>query len=255
MKTRYFYTLLLFIPCISFSQEKIFDQRTGVPIIYSDQGRIFPDSWYSERINAKGESLSKEQYERSKKIVQKALAKYPVQVIKNNLKAIYVLNEIEFYGQTYGGTNTGNKLYLSNKGKAKGYTDFYLEQLFHAEFSSVLLRNYKSQFNETKWKALNAPGFKYGKGGVKALKNKTDSEKLHTKYLELGVLNQYSISSLENDFNAFAKNLFLPKQGFKKILERYTPIRRKRELTIAFYAAIDSTFSETFFDKFLQQKK
>ncbi len=129
---------ILFISVLSFAQKTKVDKRTGVSISFSADGDIFPSSWTNAIINAKGKSLSESEFARSEKIVLQALSKYPVDVIKNNLKTIYILNSLEFYRQPYGGTSSNNIVYMSNKGMSKGYPDFYLEQLFHAEFSSVL---------------------------------------------------------------------------------------------------------------------
>lgn len=227
------------------SQEKIIDERTGTEIIFSSAGKIFPESWYSEKIHARGVSLDPDEYSRSGKIVKQALLKYPINVIKKNLKKIYVLKDIDFYGQSFGGTNSTDIIYLTNV----GYTDQFLEQLFHAEFSSILLRNYSSYFDETKWKSNNTNKFKYGKDGVDALKNNLCSEKFDGKFNEKGFINQYATSSMENDFNSFAKNIFLPKPEFKELIKKYDLIKSKRTLFIEFYGKIDKTFSDDYFNK------
>lgn len=250
-----FSLLFLLIASQNFAQTRVTDQRTGIPIIFSADGKIFPDSWYSARIDAKGESLDKSEYERSREVVQRALLKYPVSVVQENLKAVYVLHRIEFFGSSFGGTNSSDVVYLSNRGKSKGYNDFYLEQLFHAEFSSILLRNKPNLFSESLWKNCNAQGFKYGKGGVAALKKGSDSEHFDEKLNRMGVINQYSVSSLENDFNAFAKNLFLPEEGFAQLLETYPLLRKKRNLLIEFYLQIHAAFTKEFFDKILDPRK
>ncbi|MBU0488132.1 MAG: hypothetical protein KKA07_07415 [Bacteroidetes bacterium] len=239
------------ISFMSFSQEKIVDERTGIEIIFSAEGNIFPDSWLSTTIDAKGISLDPEEYSRSKTVILQALLKYPIAVIKKNLKRIYILKEIEFYGKTFGGTNSTDIVYLSQNGTKNGYSNFYFEQLFHAEFSSILLRNYPQYFDKTNWLKNNSSEFSYGDGGVNALKKNLSSERFDAKINEMGLINQYATSSMENDFNSFAKNLFLPKFGFSELIDKYALLKNKRALIIAFYGKIDSSFSEDFFDKIL----
>ncbi len=247
--------LFLFMVKINFAQTKVIDQRTGILIIFSAEEKIFPESWYSARINAKAASLSKNEYQRSERVLKQALEKYPVSLLIENLKKIYVLKSMEFYGSSFGGTNSNDIVYLSNNGQKKGYTDFYLEQLFHAEFSSILLRNYSYFFDKQQWINSNPDDFSYGKGGVNALKKNADSEEFDEKLNQSGFINQYSVSSLENDFNAYAKNLFLPKVGFNKLVENYEAIRKKRKLVIRFYDHLDGFFSVHFFDNILYPDK
>ncbi len=246
--------LILSLSKATFTQDTIRDERTGVIICFSSAGKIFPTSWYSSKINAKGVSLSRSEYSRSKNIIFSALSKYPPSVIENNLKTVYVLKNIEFFGQSFGGTNSRKIVFLSNKGKEKGYKDFYLEQLFHAEFSSILLRNYGQYFNENQWKKNNSE-IEYGKGGVNALKKDLDSERFDRTSNEKGFLNQYAMSDIENDFNSFAKNLFLPKEGFRELIKENKKINNKRKLIIAFYNKVDRTFTEEYFNQILNTTK
>ena len=243
--------VVLFYSFVSVGQESIIDERTGVKIIFKAEGKIFPDSWYSHKINAKGISLNPSEYKRSEKLIKAVLKKYPVNLIRNNLKNVYVLTDVIFYGQSFGGTNSTSNVYLSNEGIKKGYTDFYLEQLFHAEFSSILLRNYNQNFTESEWIKDNPSDFNYGKGGVNALKENKDSEKFDPELNKLGFINEYSTSSIENDFNAYAKNLFLPKRGFYKLVETCSAIKLKRKLIIEFYIKLDDSFTEEYFNNIL----
>ncbi len=243
--------LFLLTPLLSFCQDTLVDSRTGVKIIFISEGKIFPESWYSTKINASAVSLDKSEYARSERMIRAALEKYPTHLINTNLKEIYILKSVTFYGQSFGGTNATSKVYLSNKGLKAGYTDHYLEQLFHAEFSSILLRNNKTLFSESAWTSNNIDDFKYGKDGVSALKEKKASEKFETSLNEIGFINQYATSSLENDFNSFAKNLFMPNPGFDNVLKNYYRLRNKRKLIIQFYQKLDQQFNEVFFNQIL----
>lgn len=243
--------VVLFYSLVSFGQEIIKDERTGVKIIFTAEGKIFPYSWYSKEINAKGISLDSSEYERSEKIIKAVLKKYPVNLITVNLKNVYVLTSVIFYEQSFGGTNSTSNVYLSNKGIDKGYTDLYIEQLFHAELSSVLLREYKQSFNEFEWVKINPTNFNYGNGGVDALKKHKDSESFNKELNNLGFINEYSTSSIENDFNAFAKNLFSPRNGFVNLVETYDKIKKKRMLIIDFYNKLDASLTEEYFNKIL----
>ncbi len=235
----------------AFAHDTIVDDRTGIKIIFSADGKIFPDNWYEENINAQGISLDTTEYNRSEKIVKAALQKYPVELLKKNIKKIYILKNVTFYGQSFGGTNSTSNVYLSNNGINEGYTDFYLEQLFHKEFSSILLRNYKKNFKEEEWVKYNSDDFTYGNGGVQALKDNKDSENLDTELNKAGFINQYATSSIENDFNAFAGNLFLPKNEFIQAITDHNNLKKKRKIIMEFYSKLDNSFTEKYFDEIL----
>ncbi|MFT5778390.1 MAG: hypothetical protein ACI837_001346 [Crocinitomicaceae bacterium] len=244
-------SIALIYSVVSMAQDTIVDKSTGVKIIFTAEGKIFPDSWYSAKVKAKGISLDTSEYTRSEKMITAVLKKYPINLIKSNLKVIYILKKITFYDQSFGGTNSKSNVYLSNEGIKEGYSDFYLEQLFHAEFSSILLRNNEKYFDELEWSKNNVAKFKYGDGGVTALKENKNSEEFDTKWNVIGFINEYATSSLENDFNSFAKNLFLPKIGFDSLLENYSELSSKRKLMIQFYSKLDEFFTEDFFNQIM----
>ena len=239
----------------SFAQDTIIDERTGVKLIFSADGEIFPDTWYSEEINAKAISLDSNEYKRSEKIIKSALVKYPIELIQNNIKNIFILKDIEFYGQSFGGTNSTLNLYISNDGIKNGYTNLFIEQTLHHEFSSILLRNFNDIFQKTEWINCNPSDFTYGGGGLQALKENKDSEDLDTRFNKLGFINEYATSSLENDFNEFAQNLFSPHTGFNQVVERYALIRKKRQLIIEFYTKLNDSLTEEYFNKSIFHKK
>lgn len=245
--------MLLLSTCSCFSQS-ITDPRTGVRIIFIEEPNMFPESWYGGETNGKGVSLDTSEYTRSEKSMLKALEKYPVSVITKNLEKIYVLKSIEFFGQTYGGTNSNGVVYVGNKGADMGYTDDYLEQTFHHEFSSVLLRKYPAFFNEPGWKAANSADFSYGQGGIDALISGKSNLSIDSTLNEQGVLCQYGQASVEEDFNTFAEHLFLPTDNFWGLCTKYSRLNRKAQLMIRFYKKLSPLFSQAYFEQFVLEE-
>jgi hypothetical protein len=221
----------------------------GVLVSFAYSPSVFPSSWQSAPINAKGEKLSASEIRRRKYVMVKALRKYPLTALRNDLKAVYFLKSMTFYDVGYGGTNSSDALYLTNSGESQGYTDLYLEQTFHHEYSSILYRNHPSLMDETGWKKANIEGFDYNdpENGVGAIRNNESSQDLDTVLCKKGFLTQYSLSGMENDINTFAQNLFSPSEGFWKIVDQYPRIRRKTKLLIDFYNRIDTQFTEEYF--------
>ena len=158
---------------------------------------------------------------------------------------------MKFYEVGYGGTNSTDALYLTNSGTAAGYSDLYLEQTFHHEYSSILYRNYPSFIDEEAWKEINIAGFDYNdpENGVGAIRNNESSQDLDTALCKKGFLTQYSLSGIENDINTFAQNIFSPSAGFWKIVDQYPRIKQKVKLLIDFYNKIDPLFTVDYFKK------
>ena len=170
-------------------------------------------------------------------------------MLRLNLRFIYWLKKMSFYNVGYGGTNSTYAVFLTNDGALMGYTDNYLEQTFHHEFSSILYRNYPAFLDTLQWKSLNEKNFIYNdpEDGVGAIRNNASSQDLDTTLCVRGLLTQYAMSSIENDLNTFAQNLFAPSAGFWNIVDRYPRIQQKTRLIILFYSKINPIFTETYF--------
>ncbi len=238
---------MVFIQLYTWAESKQVLPNSEIEVIFVVEENMFPASWYEGKVKAYATSLDKDQWKRSLKIVQKAVNKYPTEFIKRHLKKIYVLHTLKFFGQKFGGTNAPTKdaIYLSNKGTQLGYSNHYIEQVFHAELSSILFNTYPHYFQKDEW--IKFSKIKHGTSGVTALENKQTSEKFEHRYHNTGFLNQYAISSIENDFNSFAKNLFVAKRNFWTSIKSYKLLEQKKMLTIQFYQKLDKQFNEHFF--------
>jgi hypothetical protein len=221
----------------------------GIRISFSYSPEIFPESWQASPISAWGEKLAPTEVQRSNDIITRALSKYPLATLQKDLKIVYFLKSMKFYNVGYGGTNSTDALYLTNSGTTAGYTNLYLEQTFHHEYSSILYRNHSSFIDEEGWKKANIPGFDYNdpENGVGAIRNNESSQDLDTALCKKGFLTQYSLSGMENDINTFAQNIFSPSENFWKIVEGYPRIKKKVKILIDFYNKIDPMFTDDYF--------
>lgn len=222
-------------------------------ISYNSTPDIFPSHWLQSPISAKVKKLDSDEYTRSAQAVAKAMRKYPDAVIKRNLKNVYVLRTLNFYNVGFGATYYGKNLYIANSGVSNGYTNRFLEQSFHHEFSSILFFAYADDFNKAAWTACNPEGFEYrdeATGGVQSLKDDMDGTYFASVYNAQGFLDQYSQSSMENDVNQLAQQLFCPDPGFWAVVGRYPKLQCKVQKLIAFYNKIDGTFNLEYFKAF-----
>ncbi|HAJ96062.1 MAG TPA: hypothetical protein DCP02_07505 [Actinobacteria bacterium] len=217
-------------------------------IFFTADEDTFPNEWYDSEIGAKAESLSEGEVERSKRIIISALDKYPTQFLKDNLKRVYVLKSMIFFEVNYGGTCSpeSKSVYLVNNGAKMGNTDIFIEQAFHHEFSSVLFFNYKNIFSKSEWQQINPAEFVYFDevtGGSGAIKEGKASQVFDPDAHRMGFLYEYAQSTLENDYNSFAENIFMGDESFFDIVEDYEKLKMKLDLIVEFYNALDSTFT------------
>ena len=224
----------------------------SIKISTSDDKKIFPKEWLLSSVDAKAQSLGKVEFQRCRKIVLSGLDKYPTELLQKNLKAVYLLRHLEYFGIEAGGTNSLNKVYLISRGRAKGFTDFWVEKTFHAEFSSILFRNYATFFDEEKWREINGLNVYYGRGGVEAIGEKKMGKSFDFSLNEIGLLHEYGKSSLENDFNAFAELLFMGDKNFWQLINKYSKLNKKLEIVIDFYQHIHPSFNIEFFRGLIQ---
>ncbi len=232
-----------------YSQEKNTISEFGVKIEFQFDNNTFPNSWLNDEINGTAKSLDSSEIERSKKIILKALNKYPKDFLLENLKKVIILKKMEFYGQPYGGTNSTSTIYLCNDGDKNGYTDFWMEQKFHHEFSSIIFRNYSYTFDKKKWTSYNHSKIEYGISGVDVIKNGKASTSFDMELNKKGFLYLYATSSIEEDFNSFAENLFLSSQGFWEAVNSNKRIKKKTNQIIDFYSKIRNSFNKEYFKR------
>ena len=243
--------LLLCLTWFRIDAAEIVIQESPVRIVTSSDRDIFPKSWFSAQINAQAEVLQESEIERSKKILNKAMKKYPKRVLASNLEAVYVLHRLKFNGINAGGTNSRRNIYIANP----GYSDGWIERAFHEEFSSILLRNFPQYLNRNAWKKANPESFKYGESGVHAIRQKKARKSFDTSLHVEGFLCEYAKSTLENDFNSMTGQLFFGDDRFWSIVSKHRRIKEKSDLVITFYHKIDPAFSKFFFLSLAKRKQ
>lgn len=218
-----------------------------VRVVTSADSSIFPESWRNEPVLASGEVLPESHAGRVRAVLSHALAKYPAQVLQRELKAVFVFAELRYSGVITSGTNSLNSVYLKTGDVKQGFTDTHIEGVFHAEFSSILLRNHAAFLDKEAWQAANPAGFQYLGNGVDAVKQKKAATTLRDDLHEQGFLVEYAQSTLENDLNGFAKMLFNGEPELWRVAAKFPKVRRKLDLSLAFYQKIDASFTEVCF--------
>lgn len=216
-------------------------------VINQADKKILPCQWRKKSYQAHLTELDSTEFIRTFLATQNALNKYPVPVIQENLQVIYLLKDIRFHGVEYGATYHKKKIYIANKGLKNGYTDEFIEGRFHHEFSSILLKRHSSTLDKSEWLKTNPEDFEYGEGGRAALYTANAILAMDSSLFTHGFLNQYSLASIEEDFNCYAEFLFLSEKDFWFAYDNNAAIREKTRLIINFYHSIDPEFTLEYF--------
>lgn len=213
----------------------------------------FPMYWYInsnrgiEDLDDMVRHINPEDSQRVVNAIQSGLKKYPSNFLKSNLKTVFVLGNLNFYGVKFGSTYSNSKVYLTGGPVLLGYTDEYIEGKLHHEFSSILFNKYRSIFPESEWLDANPADFVYGTGGSDAIKNNQSSEELDESQAKEGFLNSYGQASIEEDFNEFAQFILLGDKEVWDYANNNPKLKTKLSLFIKFYQAIDPHFTEEYF--------
>lgn len=242
-----FLPLLLLTSAISIEIPEHPAVLDGIDIVFDTEPHMFPAGWYCKRISAEASSLPSQYRTEAMDILNRAIAKYPEDVLFVYLRKVYVMESMSFFGVPYGGTNTKDVVYITYDNSNPERTAEYVEGVFHHEFSSVLFRKFNRHFDRRPWESINPAEFSYGKGGVEAIKRGEASLDYDYDLLKVGFLNKYSQSAFEEDINVFAQNLFCGGEQFWYIVDTFGKIREKALLTVGFYNQIDPRFTEEYF--------
>ena len=231
------FTALLLAFCCTplISQEIILDRASA---------DIFPEEWRGGRVNASAEPLPEDQVDRLRKILERALGKYPPALLKTTLKKIHGVGRLRYHGISAGGTRSSSAVYVACK---SSYADDTVERIVHGEISSIFFIKHRQRFNAEAWKQINPADFQYLGSGVAAAKAGKVSTQMDVSLHARGFLHEYSQASVEEDFNSHATRLLMGDEAYWRALEAYPKLKAKAALAMQFYAELDPGFSEARF--------
>ncbi len=242
-----FAAVLLLAATLDAAETVVTLREIPVPVVTGSGDEIFPEAWRGGKVAASGEMLPDHRREESLRVMDSALAKYPAEVLQEHLRMVYLLGELRYHGVITSGTNSKTCVYVKIGSPEKGFTPRHNEAVFHAEFSSILLRNRPEFLDQTAWKAANPPGFTYLGNGVDAVRQGKARTTLDDSLNACGFLSEYGQSTLENDFNSFAARLCTGDAALWKIAIQHSAIQRKLSLVLRYYQQIHPKLEEKHF--------
>jgi len=223
------------------------EPTTGIKIVFERDGDVGIDTWGEEDYTIPVvKTITPYEIDRMRRIVRKAISKYPPGFLKSRLDQIYVCGALSVDGFEYGATYDKRILYLVDGGTGEGFDDNFLEQSFHHEFSSVLMYETDSHFPQAAWTACNPPSFSYkGYDEVWAdKKSEVDWEEQRPQWLRMGMIKRYSLTSVEEDLNTIAESIFAGGPKFWRQADANPRLLKKARVAVGFYHRLDPWFTE-----------
>jgi hypothetical protein len=205
-----------------------------VHVIY-DFESYFPREWREAAYSAQGSQIDVDESMRLIRLIPGFLSMYPAQLIRRNLRDIYLLKAMSFYGLRYGGTNSLDGIYIASRGNEPKCRDERLAGVMHAEFSSILLRNYR--FPSEAWSRINDSNWRYA-GTIKDLIGRSDLYSHTETLLRQGFISIYGQASVEEDVNMYIECVIEQRSFVTVAAANHKRVRQKLEILTHFFEGI-----------------
>lgn len=225
------------------AQDTTSSKETPV-ILDQASAEIFPESWRTPKVNAKAELLEETERDRCREVINRALAKYPADLLQTTLKQVYGLGRLEYSGVVTGGTRSRSAVYVVCR---PTYASPDVERIVHAEYSSILFQSFAKQFDAEAWQRINPSDFKYLGSGVQAVKSGVSPHRSDPAMREQGFIQEYAKASIEEDFNSHVAPLFMGDPKYWEAIEQYPKLKAKADIVMAFYSKIHASFTPGYF--------
>ena len=221
-------------------------KQYNINFVYKVNNTFIDSPLLSQNLNNKAEQISDFELSRYSVLLPVFFSKYPKVVINDEIKIIKLAHSLILFGVSYGGTSIDSTLYLTSSGYNNGYTDTYIEELFHHELSSILMRNHR--FPQEAWSSLSPTNFKYSQNVNDILRaiSEDTSTTGNDILFKNGFLTKYSMSTLENDVNMYAETIFTKPKHLQALIKKHPIINNKYLIVKKFYLNINPDFSKAF---------
>jgi hypothetical protein len=173
--------------------------------------------------------------------VDVALDRYPPGFVARLIRAIFICDELRMGGESASGTVGPAWIILSAPSRygVEGIR-FASVVIVHHELSSLVLRVDPTTWHL--WAELAPAGWQFVEDPGGALRRGHGP----APPLEMGFLSAYGATNLENDFNVYAETIFTEPASLALLARQHPMIRRKLDLVLAAYVAIDPRFADRF---------
>ncbi|MEM7475251.1 MAG: hypothetical protein AAF483_09685 [Planctomycetota bacterium] len=206
----------------------------GVTVVFDDVE--FPDYW--ESWSPEWQAVPEDKRAVAVRKLKIDLAKYDPRYLRTHLEKVFLVDDLAFKKAKYGGTNDHLQKWLYLHHAWTGDDGSHAKAMgFHHEFSSIIYKTYKKDFDEDAWQKNNPEDFNY------AFKESSD-ENLRSGRLGLlgskelyqeGFVCEYGQLTLEDDINTFSQHLIAKPELLNAQANEYPRIKKKVKLLSDFF--------------------
>lgn len=224
------------------------DRVAGIPIVPRSEPGMFPKSWYDPTSPTTATDPDPSLVPLAVAGIESALRKYPDRLLKENLRKIYVVDNLQVDGVPSGGVNAPEfrTLYVDLDNLERSEVKAWAEETVHHELAHMLADNHPLLYSADAWTKLNPVGFKYGDGGTEAIRHGMDGDAITDEYWRQGFVEQYSMSDPDEDFATLCERLLSGDRNVVKAADRYPTLKRKEQAVFEFYHQLDPAFTEDY---------
>lgn len=183
--------------------------------------------------------------------IKAALSVYPasyVAAVRDDASVVFLARSIVVSGQSFGGMYFGGAIYVPVRDMGDAARVEFAADTFHHEFSLTGLSRGPSP--QDAWRAVNPPGFVY-RGDrdmaiVRDIERRADGGDQTDDVREAGFLIRYAQSSLTEDWQTYAEQVFGHPAVLADLAKRFPRIKAKAKIFIDHYGALDPGFGAYF---------
>ena len=231
--------------CGSERYTKLLEKKYSYKIYCQFEPAVFfnPHAWGGFAYDLKGKQITRRDYRKALVSLERFSKKYPLDILKNNLREVYLAKELTYKGNSFGGSYRAGIILMSYDHHYD--TIQFVEKEFHHEFSSILMKDRKNKFYRDVLYSWRRNSGKYY-GSVKIHKvtweDEDDGRGTSRELLKNGFLVKYGRTGYENDFNTYAETLFTTPRKIARYSKRYPKVKRKTKIIKEFYCKISNKF-------------
>ncbi len=187
---------------------------------------------------------------RAKGVILDEMRRYPCHLLLDNLKDVRLAGRLLVGGRpdVIAGIHADGfvALAVNYAGVPTKLACMTVAEKFHHELSSVLYQSHVESLDQAAFEKANPTDFRYSTPSVDDAR--IDSMRRYTpKLAERGFLSAYSMTSLQNDVNIIAEELFCNPDTLFEACTQYPRLQVKVSVVLAFYRTLDPLLSEEAF--------
>lgn len=193
-------------------------------------------------------SLPREHLQAAVAILREEFSKHPVGVLRSSVGLVCLYDRMMIGDAGLSGTCdlSERTLYAACIINEEGWED-WLRRTFHHEACHLILHYNRCHWAVEAWHQVNPPGFQYKNEGVTWRDDGRSLLTIDPQLNEMGLLNQYSSISAEEDFCCICHEIFAGTSGIWDILEKHPRLLAKVKLAMTFFRHLHEDYSEARF--------